>query len=72
MRSLIYCTHIESSVIELEGSAIQLQSSPIWNAKLTETQIFSELSIEIFIELKSSLIQLKRSLIQLGSPLIQL
>ena len=47
----------------------------IWNAKLTETQIFSELSIKIessLIELKSSLIQLKSSLIQLESSLIQL
>ena len=47
----------------------------LWNAKLTETQIFSELSIEIessLIELKSSLIQLKSSLIQLESSLIQL
>ena len=47
----------------------------VWNAKLTETQIFSELSIEIegsLIELKSSLIQLKSSLIQLKSSLIQL
>ena len=47
----------------------------VWNAKLTETQIFSELSIEIessLIELKSSLIQLKSSLIQLESSLIQL
>ena len=42
-------------------------SSHVWNAKLTETQIFSELSIEIessLIELKSSLIQLKSSFIQ--------
>ena len=47
----------------------------LWNAKLTETQIYSELSIEIessLIELKSSLIQLKSSLIQLESSLIQL
>ena len=47
----------------------------VWNAKLTETQIFSELSIEIessLIELKSSLIQLKSSFIQLKSSLIQL
>ena len=47
----------------------------VWNAKLTETQIFSELSIEIessLIELKSSLIQLQSSLIQLESSLIQL
>ena len=47
----------------------------VWNAKLTETQIYSELSIEIessLIELKSSLIQLKSSLIQLESSLIQL
>ena len=46
-----------------------------WNAKLTETRIFRELSIEIessLIELKSSLIQLKSSLIQLMSSLIQL
>ena len=35
----------------------------LWNAKLTETQIFSELSFEI----ESSLIQLKSSLIQLES-----
>ena len=47
----------------------------VWNAKLTETRIFRELSIEIessLIELKSSLIQLKSSLIQLESSLIQL
>ena len=47
----------------------------LWNAKLTETRIFRELSIEIeisLIELKSSLIQLKSSLIQLESSLIQL
>ena len=47
----------------------------LWNAKLTETQIFSELSIEIessLIELKSSLIQLESSLIQFESSLIQL
>ena len=47
----------------------------VWNAKLTETRIFKELSIEIessLIELKSSLIQLKSSLIQLESSLIQL
>ena len=39
----------------------------VWNAKLTETRIFSELSIEIessLIELKSSLIELKSSIIQ--------
>ena len=42
----------------------------LWNAKLTETRIFRELSIEIessLIELKSSLIQFKSSLIQLES-----
>ena len=47
----------------------------VWNAKLTETRIFRELSIEIensLIELKSSLIELKSSLIQLESSLIQL
>ena len=59
----------------------------LWNAKLTETRIFRELSIEIeklqssissieiessLIELKSSLIELKSSLIQLESSLIQL
>ena len=46
----------------------------VWNAKLTETRIFRELSIEIessLIELKSSLIQLESSLIQLESSLIQ-
>ena len=45
----------------------------VLNAKLTETRIFRELSIEIessLIELKSSLIQLKSSLIQLESSLI--
>ena len=39
----------------------------VWNAKLTETRILRELSIEIespLIELKSSLIQLESSLIQ--------
>ena len=47
----------------------------IWNAKLTETRIFRELSIEIessLIELKSSLIELKSSLIELKISLIQL
>ena len=47
----------------------------LWNAKLTETRIFRELSIKTessLIELKSSLIQLKSSLIQLKSSLIQL
>ena len=47
----------------------------LWNAKLTETRIFRELSIQIessLIELKSSLIQLESSLIQLESSLIQL
>ena len=49
----------------------------LWNAKLTETRIFRELSIVIespLIELKSSLIQLQiqSSLIQLESSLIQL
>ena len=47
----------------------------VWNAKLTETRIFRELSIEIqssLIELKSSLIELESSLIQLESSLIQL
>ena len=47
----------------------------VLNAKLTETQIFREFSIEIEsspIELKSSLIQLKSSLIHLESSLIQL
>ena len=39
----------------------------VWNAKLTETRIFRELSIEIV----SSLIELKSSLIQLESSLIQ-
>ena len=51
------------------------ESFSVWNAKLTETRIFRELSIEIessLIELKSSLIQLKSSLIQLESSLIQL
>ena len=40
----------------------------LWNAKLTETRIF----IELYIELKSSLIELNISLIQLESSLIQL
>ena len=47
----------------------------LWNAKLIETQIFRELSIEIeisLIELKSSLIELKSSLNQLEDSLIQL
>ena len=51
------------------------RSRNLWNAKLTETRIFRELSIEIessLIELKSSLIQLKSSLIQLESSLILL
>ena len=54
------------------------QTSPyhniLWNAKLTETRIFRELSIEIessLVELKSSLIELKSSLVQLESSLIQ-
>ena len=50
-------------------------SQSLWNAKLTETQIFKEHSIKIdrsLIELKSSLIELKSSLIQLESSLIQL
>ena len=54
---------------------ISFMGYKIWNAKLTETHIFRELSIEIesyLIELKSSLIQLKSSLIQLESSLIQL
>ena len=45
------------------------------NAKLTETQIFRDLSIEIessLIKLKSSLIQLERYLIQLEISIIQL
>ena len=40
----------------------------VWNTKLTETQIFRELSIEI----ESSLIELKRYQIELTSSLIQL
>ena len=47
----------------------------VWNAKLIETRILRELSIEIessLIELKSSLIELKRSLIELKISLIQL
>ena len=47
----------------------------VWNAKLTETRILRELSIEIessLIELKSSLIELKSSLIELKSSLVQL
>ena len=51
------------------------KSHLLWNAKLTETRIFRELSIEIessLIELKSSIIQLKSSLIQLETSLIQL
>ena len=47
----------------------------VWNAKLIETRILRELSIEIessLIELKRSLIELKRSLIELKSSLIQL
>ena len=53
----------------------QYNRPELWNAKLTETRIFRELSFEIessLIELKSSLIQLKSSLIQLKSSLIQL
>ena len=56
-------------------AAFQNKDKNIWNAKLTKTRIFRELSIEIessLIELKSSLIQLKSSLIQLESSLIQL
>ena len=60
----------------MSNTTYSVFASPrLWNAKLTETQIFSELSIEIessLIELKSSLIQLKSSLIQLESSLIQL
>ena len=51
--------------------AISFKRRAVWNAKLTETRIFTELSIE----LKSSLIQLNSSLIeliQLESSLIQL
>ena len=58
------------SMTHLAGVVLHL-----WNAKLTETRIFRELSIEIessLIELKSSLILLKSSLIQLESSLIQL
>ena len=58
-----------------DSASVLLYFTLVWNAKLTETQIFSELSIEIessLIELKSSLIQLKSSLIQLESSLIQL
>ena len=57
----------------LTRGGMMLQRPKLWNAKLTETQIFSELSIEIessLIELKSSLIELKSSLIQLESSMI--
>ena len=53
----------------------QIFDAFLWNAKLTETRIFREFSIEIessLIQLKSSLIELKSSLIQLESSLIQL
>ena len=56
-------------------SVVATLADRLWNAKLTETRIFRELSIEIessLIELKSSLIQLKSSLIQLESSLFQL
>ena len=56
-------------------SRVNLVKHKVWNAKLTETRIFRELSIEIessLIQLNSSLIQLKSSLIQLESSLIQL
>ena len=47
----------------------------VWNAKLTETRILRELSIEIessLIELKSSLIELKSSLFELKSSIMKL
>ena len=47
----------------------------VWNAKLTETRILRELSIEIessLIELKSSLIELKSSLFELMSSIMKL
>ena len=55
-----------------------VKKSTLWKAKLTETQIFRELSIEIessLIQLKSSLIQhtqLESSLIELLSSVIKL
>ena len=55
-------------------SSVQNDIYKVWNAKLTETRIYSELSIEIessLIEFKSYLIQLESSLIQLESSLIQ-
>ena len=58
--------------MKLEKSLIGWE---VWNAKLTETQLFRELSFEIensLIQLRSSLIQLKSSLIQLESSFIQL
>ena len=85
--SLIACPQRDRVILNRESysvtfltdrSACSLQhpeSSLLLNAKLTETSIFRELSIEIessLIELKSSLIQLKSSLIQLESSLIQL
>ena len=46
-----------------EHETVKIATCNVWNAKLTETRIFRELSIE----LKSSLIELKSSLIQLKS-----
>ena len=60
---------------QLNDEGNVLMTIYLWNAKLTETRIFRELSIVIessLIELKSSLIQLKSSLIQLESSVIQL
>ena len=58
-----------------DNDTVKFRNEFLWNAKLTETQILRELSIEIessLIELKSSLIELKGSLIQLERSLIQL
>ena len=75
-------TPLEERFIQITSRRVTFQTanllcitSRIWNAKLTETRIFRELSIEkesSVIELKSSLIQLESSLIQLESSLIQL
>ena len=81
MRILSIC-FIPSSVKFRSVISWPIRGLGVWDAKLTETQIFRELSISIesslielkssLIELNSSLIQLKSSLFQLGSSLIQL
>ena len=65
--SLAFMTGSESQPVDTDSSShlvspLIFRSQRIWNAKLTETRIFRELSIEIessLIELKSSLIEFK-------------